>query len=402
MALENLSSGVTFFQDDAIQKGVGNLLRSLQSIEQIKIQDTEQKRAQFEKIIDISMKPIQGRFQDEAMAKRQEFLSNARKIAQETQGNLSWQQVKALREEKRGLEAAAGQYKELQDWYKTSVAQALRIKDKDAQSQSLQNIAKIMEQGGTLAETHAKTLDPTNWLVQAEDKPVGYSYVIDQMNEVFPSRSLDELLKADPITQKDFKDWISAVPGRTEEDWKKVKMQQFKFLKTEKDKTTKAKVLPVVKMGRAGNFPILGINNGKGIKFPSITISDDDGTRHLKNVTVIDIVPTKGIDGVETGYKVILSHPKLIGKTEEEIKANFFSDKRRSLASQERNWKNWQIDNPNYSPRLHPTETEESEIPLSDIYEVLKQNVKLEGIDESLIFKNQEKPAANLTEGSPI
>ena len=165
----SLNSGISFTDNDSIASGLHSLVGSLAGIINDKNVEEEQSQEQFNKLVDVSLKGVNGKYRDEAVKLRDDFLKKATGLARETQGQFTWDQTKKLEQERDNLNGFTGMYKDVQDWAKTAMAKTLSIKDPEAQAATIKNITDILENSPDLKTTWERTNSP-DWLVIPKNK----------------------------------------------------------------------------------------------------------------------------------------------------------------------------------------------------------------------------------------
>lgn len=139
----NLGSGVDFMSGNAVAEGFKSLTESLSSINQAKQLDEQQRQEEFKNLISTSMGDVKGRWQDEAVNLRDQFVSQAAQAYKESAGKPNWKQQKELMDAKNNLQAFAGKAKAVEDWAVDAYKKAMDLNDITAREATLKKIQDI-------------------------------------------------------------------------------------------------------------------------------------------------------------------------------------------------------------------------------------------------------------------
>lgn len=184
---KGLTSGISFLDNNAIAQGIDAFQTSLLGIEDEKALTDAENEAKFKELVDIDIREVRDRFRLDAVTKRDKFIKEATEFAMadpKRQGGISFENTLKLEKRKAGLESFVGQYQEVQKWFLQANKTAIGIKDPAAQRQTLENISRIMKEGGDLDEVFAKTQN-LDWLVTGE-KPRNWQKNILPKIELMP------------------------------------------------------------------------------------------------------------------------------------------------------------------------------------------------------------------------
>lgn len=223
----NLNSGIDMIGNNPIGAGFDSLAKSLVSINQQEQADETKRQEKFQNLINVSLKDVSGRWQDEAVKKRDAFIKDAADIARSSAGELNWEQEKALRDKRSGIESFAGKSIEVRDWYAKAMDTMTKMKDPEARKATAENIKRIMSNTGGLEAVHEETLKP-DWLAQPKYK--FRSDFLDKITEVTDSKGEPDLLKIQeqvraqresqhPATLQFQEEYMSNNPNATPEEF---------------------------------------------------------------------------------------------------------------------------------------------------------------------------------------
>lgn len=176
-----LESGINLLPEDKITPALIDYTKGNGQILGDQIAEQEKKKEVFNKLLDISLKDVKGRFRDEAIKAKQDAIKDVASSFAKAD-TITPQLMLKLSEKKDLLEGLAGQYTGIESWYKMAAAKAAEIQDPESRNATMENIRSIMEDSGSIKDTYQK-ITSTDWYVPPPE-------------DIDPGKARDAIIKA--------------------------------------------------------------------------------------------------------------------------------------------------------------------------------------------------------------
>lgn len=400
-----MESGVNLLPTDYVTPALKEQAQVGQAILSDQIAEEEKKQTVFNKLLEVSLKDVKGKFRDEALQAKTNALSDLAKVFAKDSPITAQHMVK-LQDEKDKLESLMGMAQGIESWYWQAANTAATIKDQTAREQTIANIQKIMEEGGSIKDTYQKIIK-NDWLVHPPEQidPISLKkQILDTVSMDLIQRNIIDQSK---YGQVGFQEMYQAAPEEMQNmvdvTWRQheqklknsgfqTKQQWQDFLGDKKTyggteyrtiPQTDTEVPHIPGMGYNPELPFINynesiggwvfadVNDGKGVPIASIEMRDEKGDK-TGNTTQMAI--TKVQKGDDDRYYAHIAVPKSV--TPEDI-TNKIQEGGSMRSEDVENIILMTVADKLLTARKDPVNTEEIKVPVEAVEGMILRNVNL-------------------------